>query len=166
MYQGSMDSSPRTTEVIAAAISSGRHLQATIDHALEWQDLTWSRYHALLVMAEAGGMLHGASLARRIGVSRQSAHDALQRFDARGMLRWRNESWIRSVWLSPDGVRVFEEATGQLRDIFAAVERISVDERWGIVRAGRAIRRELRRPPPLARWYEHLLEPRLWDGEP
>jgi DNA-binding MarR family transcriptional regulator len=163
-----MDWPPPTTEVIAAAISSGRLLEAAIERALEWQDLTWSRYHALLVMAEAGGMLHGASIARTIGVSRQSAHETLQRFDARGMLRWRNESWIRSVWLSPDGAQVFDEATGQLGEIFAAIERTSIEERWGIVRAGRAIRRELRRPPRNTWWYEHLLEPqsRLWIGDP
>jgi DNA-binding MarR family transcriptional regulator len=161
-----MDWPPPTTDVIAAAISCGRHLQTEIDHALVWQDLTWSRYHALRVLAESGGMLHGASIARRIGVSRQTAHEALRRFDDRGMLRWQDEPWIRSAWLSPDGAQVFDEATRELRDIFAAIERTSVDERWGVVRAERSIRRELRRPPAHRRWFEHLLEPRLWDGDP
>jgi DNA-binding MarR family transcriptional regulator len=161
-----MDMPPPTLKVIASAIECGRHLRAHLDDALEYQDLTWPSYLALLTMAQSGHMIHAASIARNIGVSRQSAHAYLKRFDLRGMLRWQDEPWIRSAWLSPEGQRIFDQASLEIMATRAAIERVGIDERWGILRAERAMRRELHRPPRNLGWTEHLLHPPLWFGPP
>jgi len=160
------DLPPETFRVITAAIACGRHLQTHIDDALEYHGLTWLSYLALLTMARHGNMIHAAAIARRIGVSRQTATGYLQRFDVRGMLGWRDEPWIRSAWLTLEGQRIFDAATDDLHDVIRAVERIGPRERWAIIKTEPALALQLHRSFPGGDWPERLLRPPLWYGPP
>jgi DNA-binding MarR family transcriptional regulator len=152
---------PPSLEVIEAAIRCGRRLEARIGRDLHHQGLRWGHVHALLIMERTGGLIHAGSLARRMGITRQSAHAILLRLDDRGFLSWRDESWIRNVMLTAEGRRALGECLRVLEDTLAAIGRVTVHERKRIVSAERAIDRELRRPVYRKPWfYERLSEER------
>jgi hypothetical protein len=63
------------------------------------------------------------------------------------------DPWVRSVRLTTDGARILAEAYEALADTYAAIERLSPQERKTIVSAEYGIDRELRRPPHRRPWY-------------
>ena len=148
---------PPTTQVLVAAIASGRRLNTRIDRDLGDLGLTWGRFHALVVLDRANGWIHAGAIARKMAITRQSAHELLRHLDDRGFLHWRIEPWVRSARLSRDGALTLQLAYRALSDTYAAIERLAVQERSSIVAAEYAIDRELRRPPQRRAWYaEHL----------
>ena len=157
---------PPTIEVIVSSILNGRRLNARIDRDLQDLGLTWGRFHALVVLDRTHGWIHAAALARKMGISRQSAHELLRYLDRRGFLRWMNDSWVHSARLTTDGAQMLDVALVRLGDTFAAIERVEVRERKAIVSAEYAIRRELHRPPRRRSWYaDHLSEDRAREAE-
>jgi len=157
---------PPTITVVVAAIANGRRLVARIDRDLEDLGLTWGRFHALIVIDRTNGWIHAGALARKMGITRQSAHTLLRRLDERGFLRWQAEPWVRSARLTTDGAQILAQAYEALADTFAAIERVSAQERRSIVTAEYAIDRELRRPPQRRPWYaDHLPAVRRPDAE-
>ena len=73
---------------------------------------------------------------------------------------------MRSVRLTTDGARILAQAYEALADTYAAIERLSAQERKTIVAAEYAIDRELRRPPQRRPWYaDHLPAVRPPDAE-
>ena len=93
---------PPTTAVVVAAIASGRRLIARIDRDLEDLGLTWGRFHALVVIDRTNGWIHAGALARKMAITRQSAHTLLRSLDERGFLNWKVDPWVRSVRLTTD----------------------------------------------------------------
>jgi DNA-binding MarR family transcriptional regulator len=156
---------PPTTEVIVSAITSGRRLVARIDRDLKDLGLTWGRFHALVVIDRTNGWIHAGAIARKMGITRQSAHALLRTLDDRGLLRWKVEPWVRSARLSTDGALILAEAYGALADTFDAIQRLDAKERKAIVVAEYAIRRELHRPPTRRPWYAGHL-PAQTEGAP
>ena len=157
---------PPTTAVVVAAIASGRRLIARIDRDLEDLGLTWGRFHALVVIDRTNGWIHAGALARKMAITRQSAHTLLRSLDERGFLKWKVDPWVRSVRLTTDGARILAQAYEALADTYAAIERLGAQERKTIVSAEYAIDRELRRPPQRRPWYAgHLPAVRTPDAE-
>jgi DNA-binding MarR family transcriptional regulator len=101
---------PPTTAVLVAAIASGRRLIARIDRDLEDLGLTWGRFHALVVIDRTNGWIHAGALARKMAITRQSAHMLLRRLDERGFVLWKVDPWVRSVRLTTDGARILAQA--------------------------------------------------------
>ena len=118
-----------------------------LDRALASVDLTWAQFRAMNDIYERGGWTHASAVARRTGVSRQAASSLFARLDERGFLRWMNEDWIRSVQLTAAGEDALARGWRTLSDIRDAINRLSVEERRGIVSADESLRRELARPP-------------------
>ena len=143
---------PPTIRVISASIANGRRLHTRIDRDLKDLGLTWGRYHALVVLDQTNGWIHAGAIARRMGVTRQSAHALLHHLDERGLLLWMDDRWVHSARLSADGTRVLAEAHEVLGDTYAAIERVEVRDRKAVVAAEYAIDRELRRPPRRRAW--------------
>ena len=160
---------PPTTQVLVAAIASGRRLNTRIDRDLGDLGLTWGRFHALVVLDRANGWIHAGAIARKMAITRQSAHELLRHLDDRGFLHWRIEPWVRSARLSRDGALTLQLAYETLSDTYAAIERLAVQERSSIVAAEYAIDRELRRPPQRRAWYADYLPgggPAQTEGAP
>src|SRR4051812_13695529 len=139
---------PPPIEVITAAASCSRQLVRRIDRDLAGQGLTWSQFRALIEIYDRHGWLHAASVARRVGVSRQAASALFAKLDERGFLRWWDEGWIKSVQLTKEGVVALGRAQEAVADTLAAVGRLSVEERRPIKSPDLPIRREPPRPPP------------------
>jgi DNA-binding MarR family transcriptional regulator len=144
---------PPTIEVIVASIANGRRLNARIDRDLKDLGLTWGRFHMLVVLGRTDGWIHASSLARKMGITRQSAHALLHHLDERGFLRWMHDPWVHSARLTTDGARILAHAHEALGDTFAAIGRVEVAQRKAIVAAEYAIKRELNRPVHRPAWY-------------
>jgi DNA-binding MarR family transcriptional regulator len=137
---------PSPLEVIVAAVWCGRRLVARIDRDLEVHGLTWGQFHALVVFERQNGWMHAGALGRRLGVSRQAAHALVHRLVDRGFLRWDERAgWVRSARLTPTGHEALADAYEALTDVFAAIERLTIDERQQVVSAENSIHRELQR---------------------
>jgi len=143
--------------VISASVANGRRLHTRIDRDLKDLGLTWGRYHALVVLDRTNGWIHAGAIARKMGVTRQSAHVLLHHLDERGFLLWMDDRWVRSARLSADGARILSQAHEALADTFEAIQRVDVHERKAIVAAEYAIKRELHRPPRRRAWYADYL---------
>ena len=149
---------PATIEVVEAAVSLSRQLVRRIDRDLVGQGLTWSQFDALFDIHLRRGWTHAAAVARRMGVTRQAASALFARLDERGFLRWMDEGWIKSVQLTPEGEQAVSLAWAAIADTIAAIERLSYDERWGLITVDRSIRFEFSRPRSQRPWY--------WDQLP
>jgi DNA-binding MarR family transcriptional regulator len=155
---------PPPIDVITAAASCSRQLVRRIDRDLAGQGLTWSQFRALVEIHERRGWVHAASIARRVGVSRQAASALFAKLDERGFLRWWDEGWIKSVQLTKEGVDALGRARHAVADTLAAVGRLSVEERRAFKSAELSIRRELSRPPSRrSPYWEHL--PKEWRDQ-
>ena len=141
---------PPTIEVIVASIANGRRLNAHIDRDLKDLGLTWGRFHMLVVLNRTNGWIHAGSLARKMGITRQSAHALLHHLDERGFLRWMHDPWVHSARLTTDGARILAQAHEALGDTFAAIERVEVPRTQGDRRGGvlDQTRTAPARPPP------------------
>jgi DNA-binding MarR family transcriptional regulator len=95
----------------------------------------------LVVLEREGGWLRPASLAHRIGVTRQAAHTLMARLDDRGFLRWKVDGRIRSARLTDDGIAALASAREAVERIVDAIERTTIDERRVLVVAQRSVMR-------------------------
>ena len=123
------------------------------DRELAGQGLTWGRLHVLLTLERDDGWMRAASLARRVGISRQAAHQLLSRLDERGFLRWQDDGHIRSARLTQDGKDSAALASEAIEHIVLAIERTTVEERKGLIAAHRSVEREMRRRPWIKPFY-------------
>jgi len=156
---------PPPWKVVEAAVRCGRELVTRVDRDLADLGLSWGQFQALAVVVEQRGWIHAGAVGRRMGVSRQSAHALLRRLDARGFLTWKDEGWIRSARPTAEGEEALREAYGRLEDVFAAIARLTIQERKMVVSAEHSIHRELLRPARRPQWYEEYL-PEERRGEP
>jgi DNA-binding MarR family transcriptional regulator len=138
---------PPALEVIASSVAFGRGLASRIDRELAGQGLTWGQFHILVTLERHGGWMHAASLARRVGISRQAAHGLMSRLDDRGFLRWKHDGHIRSALLTQDGNDAVGQAWKAIEHVVRAIERTTVEERIGLLAAQRSIEGEMRRRP-------------------
>ncbi len=139
------DFAPPTFTVIVAAVRCGRRLVRQFDAELSGQGLTFGQFHALLEIQRAEGWIHPGAIGRRMGISRQAAHSLVRQIDRHGILRWRDDGWIKSVQLLPEGDDVLARARWRLEETMDAVERVSIRERRMIVKAQESVVRELAR---------------------
>ena len=144
---------PLAWQVVTAAISCSRQLVHKLDRALGGEELTWAQFRALDAIHVAGGWIHASSVARKTGVSRQAATTLLARLDDRGFLRWFDEGWIKSVRLTETGEEALSRGWQAISHIGDAIDRLSLEERRGIVSADGSLRRELIRRPAQEPWY-------------
>jgi DNA-binding MarR family transcriptional regulator len=144
---------PLAWQVVEAAISCSRQLVHKLDRALAAEELTWAQFRALGVIHDAGGWIHASSVARKTGVSRQAATTLLARLNDRGSLRWFDEGWIKSVRLTEAGEEALSKGWRAVSHVRDAVDRLSLEERRGIVSADGSLRRELIRRPAQEPWY-------------
>jgi DNA-binding MarR family transcriptional regulator len=160
---------PPPLEVLSAAIRCGRRLVTQIDRDLAVRGLTWSQYQALAVFDRHNGWIHAGAVGRRMGVSRQAAHTLLHRLGGRGFLEWdERQAWVRCARITLDGREALAAGREALTDVFAAMERLTVEERKQVVSTDNSIRRELARPPgwkPWTPWVPAAVEVRDNSGE-
>lgn len=151
------DFAPTGLQVIAGVVGCSRELVRRIDRDLRGQGLTWSQFSALSEIDRQRGWIHAASVARRMGVSRQAASGLFAKLDERGCLRWMDEGWIKSVQLTDQGRDVLRRARGAIAATLEAVERLSVEQRRVLGRADESIRLELSREPMRrSQYWQHL----------
>jgi DNA-binding MarR family transcriptional regulator len=157
---------PLAWQVVVAAISCSQQIVRKIDRALATEDLTWAQWRTLDVIHTQRGWIHASSVARRTGVSRQAATALFARLDERGFLTWLDEDWIKSVQLTTAGDEAWSSGWRSLADIRGAVDRLSLEERRGIVSADESLRRELARRPFHEPWYWEYLPAHLRKEPP
>jgi DNA-binding MarR family transcriptional regulator len=157
---------PPPIDVVEAAVSFSRQLVRRIDRDLVGQGLTWSQFNALFVIERCRGWIHAAAVGQRMGVSRQAASALFVRLDERGFLKWLDEGWIKSVQLTGAGHEAASLAFAAISDTLAAIQRLGVDERWGLITADRAIGLELARPPSGLPWYWDQLPEHVRENPP
>jgi DNA-binding MarR family transcriptional regulator len=148
-----MPEGPLPWQVVTAAISCSRQLVHKLDRALAGEELTWAQFRALEVIHDAGGWIHASSVARKTGVSRQAATALLARLNNRGSITWFDEGWIKSVRLTEAGEEALSKGWQAVSHIRDAVDRLSLEERRGIVSADGSLRRELIRRPAQEPWF-------------
>jgi DNA-binding MarR family transcriptional regulator len=159
---------PGADQVVAAALSCSRQLVRRLDRELAEQRLTWAQFAVLRDIDDRRGWTHAAAVGRRVGVSRQAASALFSRLDARGFLEWMDDEWIKSVRLTAAGERALARAWNTLAETRNAIERLSVEERRGLISAAESLRRELARRPAREPWYweylpAHLRKPQVLD---
>ena len=147
-------------------MSCSRQLIRRIDRELTAERLTWAQFAVLRDIDQRRGWTHAAAVGRRVGVSRQAASALLARLDARGFLEWMDEEWIKSVRLTPAGERALARAWNTLAETREAIERLSVEERRGLISAAESLRRELARRPARQPWYWEYLPAHLRNHSP
>jgi DNA-binding MarR family transcriptional regulator len=152
---------PLAIQVVIAAVSCSSQIVRKLDRALAEEELTWAQWRALRDIDLRRGWTHAAAVARRTGISRQAATALFRRLDERGFLRWMEEDWIKSVRLTPAGQDAVRRGWRSIEHIREAIDRLSLEERRGIVSADESLRRELIRRPARQPWYWEYLPAHL-----
>jgi DNA-binding MarR family transcriptional regulator len=158
---GEFPEGPLAWDVVLAAISCSQQLVRKIERALATEELTWAQWRTLNVIGVQRGWIHASSVARKTGVSRQAATTLFARLDARGFLTWLDEDWIKSVQLTRAGEDARTRGWRALTDIRSAIDRLSLEERRGLVSADDSLHRELMRGRFHEPWYWDYLPAHL-----
>ena len=144
---------PLAIQVVIAAVSCSSQIVRKLDRALAEQDLTWAQWRALRDIDLHRGWTHAAAVARRTGISRQAASTLFTRLDQRGFLTWMEEDWIKSVRLTEAGQDAVRRGWRAIDHIREAIDRLSLEERRGIVSAAESLERELISRPARPPWF-------------
>ena len=163
---GELPQGPLAWDVVVAAISCSQQLVRKIDRALATQELTWAQWRTLDVIHARRGWIHASSVGRRTGVSRQAAAALFARLDERGFLTWLDDDWIKSVQLTEAGEAAHARGWRALDDIRSAIDRLSLEERRGVVSADESLARELMRGRFHEPWYWEYLPAHLRKENP
>ena len=148
---------PQPLDLAIASVRFGHRLSAQLDQDLAGLGLTWAQMRALIALADAGGLIHAGGIGRRLDVSRQAAHRLMQRLDEPGFLTWRDDGWIRSARLTPEGHRALNDALDAIERTLGAFPAMEPEEQRALARilrnAGVQLHR-VSRPPETPWWVE------------